>query len=118
MCRYSTCLYAMSSTLCALFVSYQLSFLSVPSVVIGVQGAYPYVVWNPPEEPNGIITNYSLTFTCCGLTNTITTINDWPFYVVQPSDCPCSSESINITVSFGLKIKLMIFDIHYLRSLL
>ena len=30
----------------------------VPSIVTGLQGAYPYVVWNAPNQPNGVITGY------------------------------------------------------------
>jgi hypothetical protein len=72
---------------------------ALPGMVSGVQGTYPYVVWNPPEEPNGVITGYRLTFTCSGSTNTINTMNDQTFYVIQQSDSPCSTGSVTITVS-------------------
>ena len=47
-------------------------FFPVPGVVIGVQGRYPYVVWNPPDEPNGVITGYRLVFSRSGTSTTRT----------------------------------------------
>ena len=43
----------------------------------GLQGAYPYyVVWNAPNQPNGVITGYRLTFTQDDVTETVDTDND------------------------------------------
>ncbi|CAI8036642.1 Ephrin type-A receptor 5 [Geodia barretti] len=74
-----------------------------PGVVSGVQGAYPYVVWNPPEEPNGVITGYRLVFSRSGTstTRTVTTTNDQTFYIIQSSDVPWTSGEFNVTVAAG-----------------
>ena len=82
---------------------YTLSLLPLaPSAPIGVQGTYPYVVWNVPDHPNGIITGYRLTFTRSGTSTqrTVTTNNDQTFYVIQSGDIPWSSGSITIKVIF------------------
>ena len=78
-----------------------ISFLptTAPGEVTGVQGTYPYVVWNPPEQPNGVITGYRLTFTRSGTSRSITTDNDQTFYIIQSSDIPWTSESFSISVS-------------------
>ena len=97
----SRCLFSRKCTFfcCASHVS--LSSISPgPGVVSGVEGTYPYVVWNPPEEPNGVIAGYRLTFSCSGRTNTINTMNDQTFYVIQTSNTPCSTGSVAITVSY------------------
>ncbi|CAI8042608.1 Ephrin type-A receptor 5 [Geodia barretti] len=74
-----------------------------PGVVSGVQGTYPYVVWNPPEEPNGVITGYRLVFTRSGTstTRTVTTTNDQTFYIIQSSDVPWTSGEFRVTVAAG-----------------
>ena len=72
----------------------------VPSIVTGLQGAYPYyVVWNAPNQPNGVITGYRLTFTQNGVTETDTTDNDQTYYVIDTNVVPCTSGSIVVTVS-------------------
>ena len=70
-----------------------------PSEVTGVEGLYPYVVWNPPEQPNGVITGYRLTFTRGSTTRTVTTSNDQTFYVIRSADIPWTSGSFNVKVS-------------------
>ena len=65
----------------------------------GLQGAYPYVVWNAPNQPNGVITGYRLTFTQNGVTETDTTDNDRTYYVIDTSVVPWTSGSIVVTVS-------------------
>ena len=82
---------------------------AVPGVCTGLQGRYPYVVWNPPEEPNGVITGYRLRFTRSSTTRTITTNNDQTYYVIQSSDIPWTSGSFSVTVS--------IFHIHAVLGL-
>ncbi|CAI8041854.1 Ephrin type-B receptor 3 (Fragment), partial [Geodia barretti] len=74
-----------------------------PGVVNGVQGTYPYVVWNPPEEPNGVITGYRLVFSRSGTstTSTVTTTNDQTFYIIQSSDIPWTSGKFRVTVAAG-----------------
>ncbi|CAI8051432.1 Ephrin type-A receptor 5 [Geodia barretti] len=74
-----------------------------PGVVSGVQGKYPYVVWNPPEEPNGVITGYRLVFSRSGTstTRTVTTTNDQTFYIIQSSDVPWTSGEFRVTVAAG-----------------
>ena len=82
---------------------YTLSLLLLaPSAPTEVQGTYPYVVWNVPDEPNGIITGYRLTFSRSGTSTqrTVTTHNDQTFYVIQSGDIPWSSGSITIKVIF------------------
>ena len=69
-----------------------------PGIVTGVQGIYPYVVWNPPQQPNGVITGYRLTFTRSGTSRTVTTSNDQTFYVIQSTDIPWTSGSFTVTV--------------------
>ena len=75
-----------------------------PGVVSGVQGTYPYVVWNPPEEPNGVITGYRLVFSRSGTstTRTVTTTNDQTFYIIQSSNIPWTSGDFRVTVSLPL----------------
>ena len=70
----------------------------VPGIVTGVQGIYPYVVWNPPQQPNGVITGYRLTFTRSGTSRTVTTSNDQTFYVIQSTDIPWTSGSFTVKV--------------------
>ena len=65
-----------------------------------MQGTYPYVVWNPPEQPNGEITRYRLRFTRDGTTRTVRTTNDQTFYVIESSDIPWTSGSFEVTVSY------------------
>ena len=82
---------------------YSLSLLLLaPSAPTEVQGTYPYVVWNAPDHPNGIITGYRLTFTRSGTSTqrTVTTSNAQTFYVIQSGDIPWSSGSITIKVMF------------------
>ena len=68
----------------------------VPSAVTGLQGIYPYVVWN---QPNGVITWYRLTFTPFSMTVAITIPNDQTYYIIQASDIPWTSGSFLVTVS-------------------
>ena len=76
---------------------------TVPGVVCtGLQGRYPYVVWNPPEEPNGVITGYTLRFTRSSTTRTVTTNNDQTYYVIQSGDIPGTSGFFSVTVSILL----------------
>ena len=81
-----------------------LFLLVAPGVVTGVQGTYPYVVWSPPERPNGKITSYTLTFirTQSSTARTVTTRSGDSFYVIQPSDLPWTSGSFAVTVSSTL----------------
>ena len=83
------------------FISHFLILLptTAPGVVTGVQGTYPYVVWNPPEQPNGVITGYRLTFTRSGTSRSITADNDQTFYTIQSSDIPWTSGSFSVSVS-------------------
>ena len=69
----------------------------VPSIVTGLQGAYPYVVWNAPNQPNGVITGYRLTFTQNGVTETVDTDNDQTYYVIESNTW--TSGSIVVRVS-------------------
>ena len=71
----------------------------VPSIVTGLQGAYPYVVWNAPNQPNGVITGYRLTFTQDDVTETVDTDNDQTYYVIDTCVVPWTSGSIVVTVS-------------------
>ena len=71
----------------------------VPSIVTGLQGAYPYVVWNAPDQPNGVITGYKLIFTQDGVTVTVDTDSDQTYYVIDTSVVPWTSGSIVVTVS-------------------
>ena len=89
---------------------YSLSLLLLaPNAPTEVQGNYPYVVWNAPDQPNGIITAYRLTFTRSGTStqHTVTTDNDQTFYVIQSGDLPWSSGSITIKVLFCYIIMLL-----------
>ena len=81
-----------------------LFLLVAPGVVTGVQGTYLYVVWSPPERPNGKITSYTLTFirTQSSTARTVTTRSGDSFYVIQPSDLPWTSGSFAVTVSSTL----------------
>ena len=65
----------------------------------GLQGAYPYVVWNAPDQPNGVITGYKLIFTQDGVTVTVDTDSDQTYYVIDTSVVPWTSGSIVVTVS-------------------
>ena len=71
----------------------------VPSIVTGLQGAYPYVVWNTPNQPNGVITGYRLTFTQNGVTETVDIDNERPYYIIERSIVPWTSGSIVVRVS-------------------
>ena len=98
----SRCLFSRKHTFfcCASHVS--LSSISPgPGVVSGVEGTYPYVVWNPPEEPNGVITGYRLVLSRSGTSTTtaVVTTNDQTFYVIQSSDIPWTSGEFRVTVS-------------------
>ena len=62
----------------------------------GLQG---YVVWNAPNQPNGVITGYRLTFTQNGVTETVNTDSDQTYYVIDTSVVPWTSGSIVVTVS-------------------
>ena len=46
----------------------------------GLEGAYPYVVWIAPSQPNGVITRYRLTFTQGSVTETDITNNDQTYH--------------------------------------
>ena len=99
-----------TTTLAARMLIFDTFFLShclshslalAPGVVTGVQGTYPYVVWNPPQEPNGVITGYRLVFSRSGTstTRTVTTTSDQTFYIIQSSDIPWTSGQFRVTVS-------------------
>ena len=82
----------------------------------GVQGRYPYVVWNPPDEPNGVITGYRLVFSRSGTstTRTRTTTTDQTFYIIQSSDIPWTSGDFRVTVSsFPLSLHMFDFSSYY-----
>ena len=92
---------------------YLVTLFSGPSdPTTGVQGTYPYVVWNPPQQPNGIITGYRLTFTRSGksIRPTVTTSNDQTFYVIQSGNIPWTSGSFSVTVgSYTVKVQYISF---------
>ena len=69
--------------------------------LIQFQEWYPYVVWNPPDEANGVITGYRLVFSRSGTstTRTRTTTTDQTFYIIQSSDIPWTSGDFRVTVS-------------------
>ena len=73
--------------------------ISGPSAPTEVQGAYPFVVWNPPQQPNGVITGYRLTFARSGTSHNVTTNDDETFYVIQSTDIPWTSGSFTVTVN-------------------
>ena len=88
-------------------------YSSVPGVVTGVQGRYPYVVWNPPDESNGVIKGYRLVFSRSGTstTRTRTTTTDQTFYIIQSSDIPWTSGDFRVTVSsFPLSLHILDFS--------
>ena len=70
-------------------------------VVTGLQGRYPYIVWDAPEQcqSNGVITRYSLRFTRDGMTYVVTTASDQTFYVIEDGIVPWTSGSFDVTVS-------------------
>ena len=72
---------------------------TAPGRVTGVQASYPYVVWNPPEQPNGVITGYRLTFTR-GSSRTVTTNTDIPHYRITSANIPGTSGPLSVTVSY------------------
>ena len=72
---------------------------TAPGVVTGLEGRYPYVVWNPPEEPNGVITGYRLRFTRSSTTHTVTTNHDKTFYIIKSHDIPWTSGTFTAMVS-------------------
>ena len=76
--------------------------ITAPSEVTGVQGVYPYVVWSPPEQPNGKISGYMLTFSreqLSPIVRNVTTNTGDTFYAIRPSDLPWTSGTFIVTVS-------------------
>ena len=71
---------------------------SGPSIVTGVQGKHPYVLWDEPQQPNGVITGYRLTFTRSGTSRTVTTSNDNTCYTIKSTDIPWTSGSFTVKV--------------------
>ena len=56
-------------------------------------------MWNPPQQPNGVITGYRLTFTRSGTSHTVTTSDDETFHVIESTDIPWISGSFTVTVN-------------------
>ena len=78
---------------------YTIPLFPGPSAPTGVRGIYPYVVWNPPQQPNGVITGYRLTFTRSGTSHGVTTSNDDTFFVIESTDIPFTSGSFTVMVN-------------------
>ena len=95
----NSCTPVLNNCVWCLILFYIDPLFAVPGVCTGLQGRHPYVVWNPPEEPNGVITGYRLRFTRSSTTRTVTTNNDQTYYVIQSSDIPWTSGSFSVTVS-------------------
>ena len=70
-----------------------------PSPVTGFQAFYPVIVWEPPAD-SGVITNYEVTFSRGGQSNTYTSV--LPHYVIQSSDVPGISGSFTVQVSMDV----------------
>ena len=74
----------------------------------GVNGSYPIVVWNPPEQPNGVITNYRLVFRRGGNRTTIETNSDQTYYVIRSGDVPGTSGDFTVTVNIIIITELLL----------
>ena len=70
-----------------------------PSPVTGFQAFYPVIVWEPPAE-SGVITNYEVTFSRGGQSNTVN--STLPNYVIQSSNVPGTSGSFTVQVSMDV----------------
>ena len=77
-----------------------------PSAPTGVNGSFPVVVWNAPDQRNGIITGYRLTFTRTGTStrHTVTTDDDQIYYVIRsgvdiPADWSTGSFTVKVSHS-------------------
>ena len=87
------------SMLCRLFIV--IMFYAAPGPVTGLGGAYPYVVWGPPQQSNGVITRYRLIFTRAGSSATETHFvnHDMTSFTIGQNDIPWTSGSFSVIVS-------------------
>ena len=69
-----------------------------PGQVTGIISAYPIVVWNQPERPNGVITGYRLIFRRGSTPRTRDTTSDQTYYVIRSGDVPGTSGNFTVTV--------------------
>ena len=80
---------------------------------MGILSSYPIIVWNPPKQPNGDITNYRLIFRRGGSRNIIDTNNDQTYYVIESGDVPGTSGDFTVTVNIFNAHELIVHGIFY-----
>ena len=85
----------------------------MPGIVTGILEIYPYVVWNPPQQPNGVIIGYALNFTRSGMSYIVLTSSNQTFYIIQSTDVPGTSGSFTVTV-INIDIRIFITTLHTL----
>ena len=72
-----------------------------PSPVTGFRVFYPVIVWEPPAD-SGMITNYEVTFSRGGQSNTLTSV--LPYFVIQSGNVPGESGNFTMQVSMDVTI--------------
>ena len=65
------------------------------------------MLWETPEEPNGVIENYELTFVQGGETKTATTDGDSTNYIIKAESFPQGTDSFMVEVSVTTHIDLL-----------
>ena len=72
---------------------------SEPGPVRDLLSVYPAVLWQEPRDPNGVILDYTLTFTRNGETRMVTTNGPQTFFVTTPASLPGVSGPFEVEVS-------------------
>ena len=88
-------------------------YISEPGPVKDLISIYPSVLWQVPQEPNGIILDYQLTFTRNGQTTVASTNGPETYFIVRPELLPEGSGSFQVEVSYYTGKKLF-FPVSYL----
>ena len=62
--------------------------LAAPGLVGEIEGHCSVVVWNQPEEPNGVILSYVILFITNEDFTTVRTTTTQTYYVIRSKDIP------------------------------
>ena len=66
--------------------------------MVNLQSLYPVVLWQSPEEPNGIILDYELTFIPKdGAPTTKTTDGPQTYYIIETTDLPSGIFQVEVS---------------------
>ena len=66
--------------------------------VIDLQSVFPIVLWKVPDEPNGVIINYQLTFTRDDKIKTFSTESDQTHFIIAADTLPGSTGTFTVEV--------------------